>query len=100
VNMVLGAWLFVSAFIWPHTEASQLNTWICGLLVFLIALLAYRIPSVRWLNAALGLWMVISGFVLPHITIATMWNNVIVGLLIMLIALGGLSRPVPQSPIP
>ena len=30
----------------------------------------------------------------------TMWNNVIVGLLVLLVAVGGISRPLPLSPMP
>jgi hypothetical protein len=29
-----------------------------------------------------------------------MWNNIIVGLLVLLVAVGGISRPLPQSPMP
>jgi hypothetical protein len=29
-----------------------------------------------------------------------MWNNIIVGLLVSLVAVGGISRPFPLSPMP
>lgn len=100
VNVVLGVWLFISAWIWPHTETSRATTWICGLLVAAIALVALRIRPTRWLNAAIGAWLVIAGFLLPDIAVGTMWNNIMVGLLVLLVAVGGISRPLPLSPMP
>ena len=100
VNVVLGVWLFISAWIWPHTETSRANTWICGLLVMAIALVALRIRPMRWLNAAIGAWVVIAGFLFPHIAAGTMLNNIIVGLLVLLVSVGGISRPPPLSPMP
>jgi hypothetical protein len=70
------------------------------LLVAAIALVALRIRPMRWLNAAIGAWVVIAGVLLPHIAVGTMWNNIIVGLLVLLVAVGGISRPLPLSPMP
>ena len=100
VNAVLGAWLFISAFIWPHSEVSRINTAVCGLVVLVIALSALRIPPMRWLNTAIGIWVVIGAALLPHASVGTVWNNIIVGLLVLLVSVGGLSRPLPQSPMP
>ncbi len=99
-NIVLGIWLFISAFIWPHTDASRMNTWICGLLVAALAVATMWIRPVRWLNAALGLWVVVGAVLIPHGSAGTLWNNLIVGLLVLLISVGGLTRPMPQSPMP
>ena len=100
VNVVLGVWLFISAWIWPHTDVSRINTWISGLLVAAIALVAFRIRPMRWLNAAIGAWVVAGAVLFPHVATGTMWNNVIVGLLVLLVAVGGISRPLPLSPMP
>ena len=59
-------------------------TWIGGLLVAAIALVALRIRPMRWLNAAIGAWVVIAGILLPHIAVGTMLNNILVGLLVLL----------------
>ncbi len=100
VNAALGAWLFISAFVWPHSEVSRINTAVCGLLVVIFALSALKIPAMRWLNTAVGVWVVIGAALLPHASVATVWNNVIAGLLVLLVSVGGLSRPMPQSPMP
>jgi len=44
VNIVLGVWLFISAFLWPHTYAQMTNTWILGVLCVVFALVAMRVP--------------------------------------------------------
>ncbi len=67
VNIVLGIWLFVSAFIWPHSYAQMTNTWIVGLLCVAFALIAMRVPEVRYLNTLLAVWLFISVWALPRI---------------------------------
>jgi hypothetical protein len=97
--MLLGVWLFMSAFIWSDTDAARSNSWIVGLAIIAVAILGTR--RVWWVNAALGLWTVISAFALPHTTPATQWSAVIVGLgvgiiSIVAVALGGRRRPFPH----
>src|SRR5580698_9645589 len=75
VNIVLGIWLFVSAFLWPHSYAQMTNTWIVGLLCIAFALIAMRVPEARYLNTALAVWLLVSVWVLPTISVATQWNN-------------------------
>src|SRR5690242_18444501 len=36
-TLLLGVWLFISAFIWQHTEAQMTNTWICGVITVIFA---------------------------------------------------------------
>ena len=94
LNVLLGAWLFISDFVWRHGAAASTNTWICGLLVIAFALWAFWMPTMRWWNTALGAWIVIAGFALPHQSAGTQWNNIIVGVLVLLISL------VPSQPLP
>lgn len=78
-NVALGLWLFVSAFLWPHFEASQANTWIVGLLICASSLAARRTSKLRWANTILSSWLFISTllFVRP-VGITTLWNNLLV----------------------
>jgi|SRR5689334_10083582 hypothetical protein len=85
LNILVGIWLFISAFAWVHTPASLTSTWICGVLCVLIALIATRVAPVRYLNVALGAWVFVSAFVLGH-NEATLWNNVLVGIAIVVLA--------------
>ena len=47
LNIALGVWLFISAFLWPHTSAQFTNTWICGALTVAFSLIAMRVPESR-----------------------------------------------------
>lgn len=88
INIALGVWLFISAFIWQHTSAEMTNTWILGVLAVVFALLAaYVFVQARFLNTLLAIWLFISAFALPHVSAGTVWNNVIVAILMFVFSL-------------
>ncbi len=87
INILLGIWLFISAFIWPHTAAERANTWIMGILCVLFALIATGVSTARWLNTALAVWLFISVWALPHDNAGTAWNNVIVAIVVFFVSL-------------
>jgi hypothetical protein len=74
VNVILGLWLFISAFVWPHSQAQWANTWILGVLCVIFALIAMARPAARYANLVLSVWLFISAFALPTIAVATRWN--------------------------
>jgi hypothetical protein len=86
-NVVLGIWLFISAFAWRHSQAQFTNSWLMGIIVTVVALLAASVPALRYVNTAAGLWLIISAFALPRHTAGTAWNNVIVGILVFAFSL-------------
>jgi hypothetical protein len=107
LNIILGVWLFISAFIWQHSAAQQTNTWILGVLAVVFALVAmYAAAQARYLNTILAIWLFISAFALPRISVGTVWNNVLVAIAIFALSLvpggaertsrlgGGVQRPV------
>lgn len=94
-NIVLGLWLVISPWILSYqTETSALwNALIVGALV--AALAAYELFEVKaweeWTSVALGVWLVISPWVLGFsMMTAAMWNAVIVGLAVAVLALWAL----------
>ena len=87
VNLVLGVWLFISAFLWPHGTASATNTWIVGLLIAIAGLIALRMPWLRWIDTALAVWLFLSTLAMPGATRGTLWNNLIVAVLVFLTSL-------------
>lgn len=87
INIVLGVWLFISAFVWPHSAAARTNTWICGLLAVAFAVWALWAPAARWLNTALAIWLFISALSIFHVSGATLWNNVIVAIFLFVFSL-------------
>ncbi len=93
VNAVLGVWLFVSAFAWPHATSQQTNTWILGLFAVLFAGIgAYVAASARWVNAAIAALLFMSAFALPSISKATVANDLIVAVAMLACSL------VPSAP--
>ena len=83
LNVALGAWLFVSAFAWPHTRWQFISTAIPGLQVVAFALAACVAPRVRYLNTTLGAYLFVSAWFYSSTTLpelATQWHNAIIGL--------------------
>ena len=87
INIVLGVWLFISAFAWPHTHAQMNNAWGLGVLAVVFALVAMAIPWVRYLNTLLAIWLFISAWALPTQNSGTLWNNVLVAIAIFIVSL-------------
>jgi hypothetical protein len=99
LNVLAGAWLFTSAFLWPHGQAQFTNTCATGLLCAVTAALAGSAPRFRFLNTAIGVWLFITAFSIPALTAATVWNNALVAMAIFVVSLlpptraGGRPRP-------
>ncbi len=86
-NIVLGVWLFISAFIWVHSPEEYTNTWLMGALCVIFAIIAFAVPWFRYLNTLLAVWLFISAFALPHVHSGTVWNNALVAIAIFLVSL-------------
>ena len=92
LNLLIGVWLFISAFVWPHTVPAQTNTWILGVLIVVFALWAMAQPTARWLNTLAAIWLFFSTLAITHHSPATVWNNVIVAIVVFVISfIGGYS---------
>lgn len=95
-NVVLGLWLFVSAFVWPHTYAEEANATLVGPFIALTSLAAWTVgPRVQlcYINAALGAWLLMSIVGFPPRSLVTAVHDAIVGALVFVFAL----IPIPSS---
>ncbi len=101
INVSLGVWLFVSAFLWPESRAQANNTWISGVLCVVFSIASMGVPRARYLSSALAVWLFVSAWLLPIHHIATLWNNVLCSIAIFVVSLapsdttalpGGLGR--------
>jgi hypothetical protein len=101
VNVTLGLWLFVSAFLWPHTPAERTNVALVGLFITLTALSAWTTGPrlrLRYLTAAFAAWLLVSIVAFPTRWFATALNSAIVGTLVFLFAVGpALRQPAQQA---
>jgi len=57
LNVLLGVWLFASAFLWRHPDNVGYNDWVCGLLVAAAALSAVWAPGYRFVSAGIAVWL-------------------------------------------
>lgn len=87
VNLVLGGWLFMSAFLWPHNDVQSLNAIISGGLAAIFALLSTRARVVHYLSAAVGAWLFWSTWFLPSRNLATAYNEMVVGIAMFFFAI-------------
>jgi len=84
---LIGMWLFVSAFMWPHSQAVGALTIICAVLTFLLAIGSFYSLFSRYANMVVAAALFIGTLVLQSGTRATVWNNVIVAAAILAAAL-------------
>jgi hypothetical protein len=93
-NILMGLWLFASAFVWPHSRAQLATTAICGVLTTLCAVLTSYDSRSRYLTAAVGALVVVLAFALHPLGSATFWHNGIIGISI---AVAGLADRGPLA---
>ena len=87
LNLLAGVWLFISAFVWPHTAAAQANTWIVGALIAIASIWAMFAPSVRIVNTILAIWLFFSTLFIYHTSVGTVWNNLILAVVVFVLSL-------------
>jgi hypothetical protein len=86
-NMVLGLWLFVSAFAWTHTPENRINTCLVGLFVTISSSLAAGASVLRRLTSALAAWLAFTALVVYPSRPATLWNNLLLAAVVLAVSL-------------
>lgn len=91
LNLVLGAWLFLTPWIFGFTSeaAASWNAWLSGLAVgiFAIAALVAFAEWEEWVNLALGVWVAISAWLVGFAANATATRvHLIVGIVVAIVA--------------
>jgi hypothetical protein len=89
LSVVLGGWLFVSTFLWPHSRPAETNTWMLGMLIATFAVLAAAVPSLRRLNSLAAVWLFVATLVTAHDDPATLLNNGLVAIAVFSLSLVG-----------
>jgi len=85
VFLALAAWLFASAFLLPHSDATAWNAIITGVLVAAVALVSFAAPGrpgLRFGNALLAVWLLITAILMPHVSLGTMLHDIFIGMLL------------------
>ena len=86
-NVLIGTWLFLSAFGWPHTPAQGMTTLICGALTLLTALASIFYPRVRYLTATIAVVLFVASLATAVRYDMTFWHNAVIAIAIFTIAL-------------
>lgn len=80
--IILGAWLFVSAFLWPHAPEQRLNSALVGAAAVAVELIALSsFPRIYVVNVALSIWLFLSLWVLPGRSAGTVANDMLVAVM-------------------
>lgn len=86
-NVTLGLWLFLTAFLWPHSPASRANTWVLGLIIASIAAAGTPRPAIRAIGTVPAIWLFFSSFWISDLTNVTMWHNAVIAVLVLVLSL-------------
>jgi hypothetical protein len=103
INLILGAWLFLSPWILNYTvsQGAAWNAYILGIAIIVFTIIALSTPKPweEWVNTALGVWLIISPWVVGFATqAAATWNAVILGIIVLAISLEA-TRPSRQPQV-
>lgn len=82
VGIAAGAWLFASAFLWPHTETQRGNCMVVGFVIAAVAAIGGRATQVRFVHAVAAAWLFLSGFALRSLTPDTIVSDVFVAIVV------------------
>lgn len=92
-NLVLGLWLLISPWVLSYASEPMVAAWnahIVGIIVAvaaIAALVAFH-KWEEWVNVVLGVWLIVSPFLLGYAMLTSaLWNQIVVGVLIGILAL-------------
>jgi hypothetical protein len=85
--MALGLWLFVSAFAWPHTTSTRLNTCMVGLFVTIAATMAAGVSVFRQLTSVLAVWLLFTTLMVYPASPITFWSNILAAVAVLVVSL-------------
>jgi hypothetical protein len=83
--LAISAWLFGSAFVLPHSDATAWNAMITAVLIAAVALVSFASPGrpgLRFGNALLAVWLLIEAILMPHVAFGTMLHDIFIGMLL------------------
>jgi hypothetical protein len=92
---IVGFWELIAAFVlgYSATSAALWNAVIIGLALIILGIWAAVAKeeatdkTLDWINVVLGIWLIIAPFLLGYTAVtAAVWNDVIVGLVVIVLA--------------
>jgi hypothetical protein len=87
-NILLGTWLFLSSFAWPHSSPAFVVALACGALTVLLSLASSYASGVRYLIAAVAVILLVASLTTSASRWdKTFWHNSVVAVAIFIAAL-------------
>ncbi|HEX5506529.1 MAG TPA: SPW repeat protein [Thermomicrobiales bacterium] len=106
LNVLAGIWLIVAPWVLGYTSSeAHWNEVIFGIVVGILALIRFSAPLetvwLSWINFLVGVWLIIAPFALVYTTPRAYWNEVGIGILVLLLALWSalMTQPCPRRVI-
>lgn len=94
LELVLGVWLFFSAFLWPHTPERTVNCFVVGVAVVGASIFADTLAAkARYVTLALGGWLLVSLAIFSPRTALTTINDLCVSFALIASAIAPSKRP-------
>ncbi len=88
LTFLLGLWLFLSSFLWPHGAAQLTNALITGVIIMVLSLLVLAgFTRMRYANAIVAVWLFFATLMLPDLRLGLMWNNCLVAMAVFVISM-------------
>jgi uncharacterized membrane protein YccC len=90
VRIAIALWLFVSAWVLPHSETTAWNSIIVALAVIALAFFAFGAigsPGLRYFITVMAMWLFMSAMVLPHESLWAVMNDVAVAVALALVSI-------------
>lgn len=109
VNLIIGIWLFIAPWVVrtafansSAASAASWNSWVLGVIVFIMALWALSTPGVsvpEWINVLAGIWLFIAPWVLTFYSVTTgaAWNQWVFGVIVFILSVWAVSTLRPMS---
>jgi len=100
INILLGIWMIISSFAlgFANVPRAMWNNVVLGVVIAIVAIIrtsTTRQPGWSWLNALLGILVIISPLVLGFALGNAIWNNVILGIIMTILAWSSAVRARP-----
>jgi hypothetical protein len=86
-NVLIGAWLFLSAFAWPHTSLARSAALICGGLTAVLSLGTIYVSGLRYLTAVVATALFVISMTSAERFDRTFWHNGVIAVVIFVAAL-------------
>lgn len=96
-SLVAGIWLLFTPSIFAMAGTGfATSAYVVGIVVIALSLIRIFAPVdsewASWANGLLGLWLLISPLTLAGLAMGAIWNNILLGLIIIGLAVGGLTH--------